>query len=293
MAWISSDIKISDAIARGLPVWEVLFENWGNTISGGTSNVVFPSVGQLSLPTVYGVSIGPRSDVDRVFVAYDRQKVVSSAYDYLRPVSVGAPLVFAQPAAPAAPVSTSGLSAPPYSASSVAVFNRLDPGSNSNSDGGFQFNTFRNSLGVVSTFGVGGIAARLVNPLLHLYFHLKPDFIPPTARAPAIYNNTQILVDAGRELFASVPVCGRKRVYATAIIAGVGTVFEVGLVQATTGYVSGTIQSAGEVIVGSVTTTVANQPVRIAINPADADFINLYSTSGGGTTLTWSVRAED
>lgn len=290
MAWISSDITYQDAITRGLPVWEVLYENWGNAIAGAGSNVAFPAIGSPSIPTVYGVSIGPRSTVDRAFVSYDRQKVVSSAYPYLRPVSVGAPLLFSQPAAATQPVS-SNMAAAPFSASSVAVFNSPLTAASASDGSGFQFSTFRNSLGATSTFGVGGVGAILVKPLLHLYFHLKPDFVPPTQRAPFV-STAQVIVGGARELIASIPVCGRKRVFVTAVIAGSGCVFDVGLVQQTgTG---APVASVGEVLAGTATTTIANQPVRIVINPADADFVNLYTTAGGGgTNLYWSVRAED
>lgn len=292
MAWISSDITYQDAISRGLPVWEVLYEDWGNAIVSTSTNASFPPIGSLSIPTVYGVSIGPRSTVDRAFVSYDRQKIVSSAYDYLRPVSVGAPLLFTQPAATPAPVSISNLNSPPYSAASVAVFNSLSPAGTGvlSTDPGFRFSTFHNSLGVTTTFGVGGVGAVLVKPLLHLYFHLKPDFVPLTQRAPSIARN-QTIVGAARELIASVPVCGRKRVFVTAVIAGSGCVFDVGLVQQTT---PGVAAATGEVLAGTVTTSTTNQPVRIVINPADADFVNLYTTAGGGgTNLYWTVRAED
>ena len=105
---ILTPFTVEEAVSRGHDCFEVLINEWGlrpydqypQPITGGVQG------GQITAPlilpnTLTGISIGPRSTVDRVNMAWNTQQVYSGgnspAFMY-RALTNEAPLMFAQPA---------------------------------------------------------------------------------------------------------------------------------------------------------------------------------------------------
>jgi hypothetical protein len=289
MTWVSSQISYADAVALGLPVWEVLVSNWGDTRAASNGDVAFPAIGLPALPTVHGVSIGPRSMVNRAYVAYDRQKNITAPYSYLREVSVEAPLLFTQPAAGGAVFAPNVF--PPFSAASVAVLNSQvgapvagvdDPGNDSFSIGA----NYISAAGAATAFGTNG-GAVWVPPLMHLYFHLTPFGAQVPTKRPRDVHSARINVVTGAERpVAQVPVCGREKLFIQVTSAAAGnTDFRIGLIPL--------IRTAREVTVATAAAVPANTPTRFVVNPAKADFVMIYANSAATGFTEWQVCAED
>ena len=101
---------IEEASKRGQDVYEVIFENWGDSNVGVEENSSYPP-GDIVLQkmlaaipiSLAAIALGPRSTVDRVWVSYDLQKKRSGggavhSTDRVRRLSVEAPLLYTQAA---------------------------------------------------------------------------------------------------------------------------------------------------------------------------------------------------
>lgn len=98
---------IEEANARGMDMFEVLFNSWGviniATPSQKYSNISYPNAAGPGIPVALaGIAIGPFSTVDRAWVSYSAQKglnvpasvLYENITDRARRLSVGSPLLF-------------------------------------------------------------------------------------------------------------------------------------------------------------------------------------------------------
>lgn len=204
--WLNSAYTIDDARARGDDVWDLLIDGWGDPTDPTGYGGSFPKVGERGLPTVFGVAIGPRSSVDRCYLAYSLQKEVSEAleYDFLRSVSLGSPAMFSQIG-----LRTPVVNGEPFNSSLVVLPDKAGLPS-----GGFDSNTkyratYKDPGGVTRTL----TTATFVRPLLHLMFYLRPPALfPPTQRTVYNINSNSDVSSAAPQVIA-FPTYGRKRVY--------------------------------------------------------------------------------
>lgn len=236
MGWISNQISLADAIALRLEVWEVLITNWGDTgaFSPDDHVVTFPILDDThfpqSLQTVYGVAIGPRSTVDRCWLAYDRQKNVTSLYPYFRPITVGVPLMFSQPAKIGQVVALP-TTYPVTDVPSLVIYNGQIPYSitaENEARGriqyheGIDYTHWDGQSGDPYTLGAHDgptPATRLwVPPVLHLYFYLKPPIAAPPMKRIPLYSDFAHTFDTdpgGPQVMGLYPTFGRKSISVT------------------------------------------------------------------------------
>lgn len=357
MTWLNSPFTIEDAAARGHDVWELLVDEWGDLGHPSTdgSSKSFPPVvpgtvlppaqamtsqqgpagtpggpsvvsGQSrALPAPAAIAIGPRSTVDRCWVLWDIQKVLpnNTPWDYYRRLSVGAPLMFTQPANrwgvsvnPNTLVSTAG--------GAVTIYPEMPSQIDANDSAGnsyarqyydwLQGTTFgafyRKADGTISTFGSGvvttGGAQTWIPPILHLYFYLKaPTAAPPAKRFPLSLNFGTFLDDETETLIGQAPVFGRRTITVEFNAAGFGSGatattydFRLGLIQQVVDVLAPGTDAQQEVTVFSAASVPAGRSVRTVIEPAYGDYLMIYATSHGapglltGSALA-SVRADD
>lgn len=263
MSWLNAQFSMDDAVGREQSVWELLVSDWGAE-SGGVKS--FPLSGGFSLGSVAAIAIGPRSSVDRCWAVWDMQKIVanSTLWDYLRRISVGAPLCFAQPGnqGPAASAVLLGTGSIEIYASlaGLPAYNQYLIDSTQYRDTYLKANGSSGVFGPTATIAhaVGPATATMwMDPLLHLLFYLTPPTLPPpTKRFPlSARGQVQAGTQGVEQLVAQIPIFGRK-----------------------------TVRVQVQVNPGSVTADTAD--VRVAVIP------NVYN-DGGGLTPQEDTMATD
>lgn len=220
---VSDDlITIDDSISRELPIHELYIEDWG--LDGQS---VYPPYTARGLPTMAGLMIGPKSQVDRVWVVVTLLKRATVPgpggdyvpYNFTRLVSVGNPIFF--------PIqSDRGVGAPPV-ISSIRILSAA-AGSAPWPDGpaGVTAPPARGDGGVtvpetyVLASGVGGAiafppATANQGPVLQLYCLLVPPLIAlPQKRAP-MHGSTFAVIGSGstETMLVAIPTYGRQSIY--------------------------------------------------------------------------------
>jgi len=307
MAWLNSQFTIEEAIARDFDTWELLITDWGQrTTPADEYSWSFPKIGQKGLPSVQGIAIGPRSTVDRCFVSYSIQKVVSGGinYDYTRRLVLGSPLMFAQvgaqeivqpnPAPLFAPTPAQG-------AASLVIYPQSGTDTGGNQDTTMYGTTYNRTGagapgGGIGVFGDGGIADGVdwQSPTLHLIFFLKPQAVnAPAKRGPYVLGGTHTLqpADTTYHLVAQVPTFGRKTIKivvnqlsdATEAIA-----VRVGAIQSMiTSGVGGLTEG---LLLEQTSAATGFQSYLGTIQNVQADYLNLYLRGSTSTGLPFAGR---
>jgi|SRR5882672_3603428 len=297
---------IDEALQRGYDVWELFFKDWGLS----TDNLQWPPINTASInPSLAGVSIGPKSTVDRVWLSYNLQKLspdipIDSGLiltNRTREVSVDSPLIFTQPSAEgkASTVTDPVITMNKFGSLYVyaydndqATFPNTHPPVylsivNSTVYGGFfDVNGVEQSIGGAQSF---------VGPYLHLICYLKaPNIIPPPKRAPLTTGALTLVNGPGEHAVAQVATFGRRTIH-ICLIADQITSFRIGALRVPgNGYTNYFTQ---EEPVDSILTVPANTPVVLTPcvqSEVKADYINIYATlTQANTNIKWSLAAYD
>ena len=297
--WVNAQFTIDDAIARRESVWELLVKNWGATgMAGGDGySASFPQVGERGLPTVAGIAIGPRSTVDRCFVANSLQKVIPAGvtWDYAQRLSVGTPILYpqvglrevVQASAPPLTPDVGRASLVIYPVGAVSTFGPPTGEDSTLIPSG----TYTAADGTAQTMAPGlGLNKVFVGPVLDLLFFLGSGVVyAPPARVQASFSQV-LAATGGDELLFSVPVFGRKKVFITARCTAAST-FVVGALQT----IQGKTQP-GEVLLYTGASVAANVSTQIVIDPCGADYLLLYNKAPfvvGLRSMVATITAED
>lgn len=300
MATAISDtlIQIDDSIARGLPIHELVINNWG--FQNGSITPVYPDYSLRGLPAVAGMAIGPRSHVDRVWVVPDLlvTATIPSAfgpvapYQFPRLCSVGNPIYF--------PIQGKrDVGAPPLITSLRLLAHRPFPPYASS---GLGYD--RDTTLMPEEYMVAGSASAVPfplyaeidaggtdgQPMLQLYLFLVPPTLSiPNKRGPYVASDA-IFLDAGaaETYVTAIPAFGRKtgylQFYCTDTLAGS---FRVG------GILNGDDGDPVEVIpreenvlatTGALTSTTR---LRSTLAIGGLDYLIVYFTRTGGTGQAW------
>jgi hypothetical protein len=291
--------QLTDAIAANHDVYDLLIPNWGRPV--WTNQYPDPSVTTLTpagvtvrgLPaSLAGISIGPRSTVDRVFTSWSTGKQFnpsgdgSAAPPLVRSVSLGAPLTFSQPADTRVGMTDGTLysDAMTYGALIIAA----DPGAQSQQIGGTLLPASIINPNAVVNFGGNGIDGTqspvITWPLLHLQLYLRAPIVsPPAKRLPQHFNFLPAATTylAGAEVpIAMIPTFGRRSLRAVLRTNVALTSLRVG----TVGSISSDTNFALETTVFSAGVTAASVNVNIQIEPLLTDYVMIYATPTAGAT---------
>jgi hypothetical protein len=323
MTYQSHGYTLDDAIARSEEIYEVDFNNWGIydpsvPFTMPQIGMQFPPPGQRGLPaSLAGISIGPRSEVDRVWVSWDRQKPLNrptseaEAADFISPsriVTVDAPLLFQQRGRdgqidPAAQSINEALQKGLLYAFPFATSDSENGSTGADAPpGGTTVSpaSWLNQFGVVQTespfsgiIGNGGI------PRLQLILHLRPlAFAPPAKRGPLVRNSAWLNPSGTRQLNMVVPIFGRKHVDIQMVSSAFGaggpaavTDFYVGLIRGTRRTLSLASAPVFETNVFTSLATPVDKPVTFSISNPNADWLMFWTDpaglapSNGGVTV--------
>lgn len=291
MTWVNSTFTLADASSRQQEAWDLLISNWGDMTGFAPADATqqFPAQLAPGLTTPAAIAIGPSSLVDRCWVAWDLQKLVANPalWDYLRRLSVGAPLTFSQPAN-----IRQVLSAILLNAGSLAIYPNIGglpenvPGLRDSTD---YRNTYLKANGVAGVFGPGATITRAAGPatetfwmapFLHLVFYLRaPVAALPVKRAPM--HARQLVAAgstaAGEQLIAQIPIFGRKTV-GVQIQPGSGGVETVSIRLAVISslYNDGGALTPQEHTVHTATPVIYGNEIRHVITDSCADYLMVY-----------------
>jgi hypothetical protein len=299
---------IDEALQRGYDIWELFFKDWGFS----SDNLQWPPVNTASInPSLAGVSIGPKSTVDRVWVSYNLQKLspdipIDSGIvltNRLREVSVDSPLIFTQPSNEG---KASTVTDPVIT---MNKFGSLYVYSHDNDQGLFPnthppvylpivnstvYGDFSDVNGVSRSLGE---AATFVGPYLHLICYLKsPNIIPPLKRAPLTAGALTQVNGGGEHAIAQIATFGRRTIH-ICLIADQPTSFRIGALRVSS---DGSLYSGyttQEEPVDSALNVAANTPVVLtpcSQTEVKADYLNIYATlTQPNTNIKWSLTAYD
>lgn len=318
MPVINQIMTLDQAITRKMATWEVML----GAVGRAGDNLTYPNLFMVppsrSLPSVAGIAIGPRSQIDRCWVFWDPQVVINAqldtpGIDFCRRLTRESPLLYTQygkknipnPATLAGPSTALRILADPVLATGNGT--KVD-------DCGVLTvpDTFFPESSIVETaFSIldstqGQPEAN--QPYLHLVFYLKPAVqAPGTIRMPLEINATVQLSGPGGSpvapipVFAgAIPVHGRKHVsvqaYAPFTSADVFDVRVGGLqpglaLEGPQGDIPKEFTINDSVLVNCSAT---NAP-RLEIENPNCDYITIWATrdSGGGGVGRVSVKATD
>lgn len=278
MAWINSTIDPQKAIERGWSTWDCYLSNWNMSNSQtDTNSLLFPNPAtQAIIPSIYGVSIGPYSDVDTCRIQYNINLDITtgpspiSELDILdeKLLTVGSPINYPLPA---------------------PLFVRYDL--NKLTGASFVANDGSSTLTSYG-FGVNGSPS----PRLHLVFHLQPPNTLPLLRWPRAYAYlTPALAPTGTEtLQICFPCFGRRTININAR-CGQGTVgVRVGLVsppaaQVTAGFEAERTAASFPGMTAGTTASATLSPV------VNASWLTLWtrSTGPGNGGVSFNIEMRD
>lgn len=299
---------IDEALQRGYDVWELFFKDWGLS----SDNLQWPPVNTASLnPSLAGVSIGPKSTVDRVWLSYNLQKLspdipIDSGIiltNRLREVSVDSPLIFTQPSneGKASTVTDPVISMNKFGSLYVyahdndqGVFPSTHPPVYAPIVNSTVYNNYKDVNGVLQS--VGG-ASTFVGPFLHLICYLKsPNIIPPPRRAPLTTGALTQVNGGGEHVIAQIATFGRRTIH-ICLIADQITSFRIGALRVSS---DGSLYSGyttQEEPLDSALAVAANTPVVLTPcvqSEVKADYINIYATlTAPNTNIKWSLTGYD
>ena len=273
MAWLNSTFPPQAAIERGLATWDLYLSNWALTGAAADINSEqFPNPAtQAVLPSVFGVSIGPFSDVDRCRIQYNPTLAITTGAS---PVStldlftqkfldLGNPITYPLPGP-------------------LVVLRDLTYDIPDN----FIAN---NGSASVTPFDFVGAGAAGLAPRLHLVFHLAPPTNLVTGRHPRIDRLITVAQTAnGSRLERVIPCQNRRRITFQAL-GGSGTVtLRVGAIFPSTGTpVERTLSTFAGVTAGAVVSATYN-------NLAGMQFITVWQqTTADVGSVEFSVEQFD
>lgn len=280
-----SPIRTDEAVRRGDLVYELILSNWGNwgAAKDGLS-LQFP-VGSDAIPSVSGLAIAPRSDIDRVFVRHAVHRPLPSPVheaDILEAetaVSVDAPFIGQLPG----PITIRSDPAHWYT-------DRYVPANSSPS--------------TLPAFGTA--FSGFVNPELRLLLYLGPKpVLPPRGRAPRYIETTRSFsaAEIGTEaLLKVVPAMGRRRSRITfAVTGGSGPGANVDVrVTGTFTSVTTTGTSVTDVrvqeipLAGPITISAsANGVATFALENPNVSFLLLKATPAVVSTVRAAIEVQD
>lgn len=326
MPYQSFEFSIDDALATSQAVYEVQFTQWGLRSTPPAPKAVnpgfqFPPPGARAIPaSLAGIAIGPRSTVDRCWVTWDRQKIVSSAASMggklniesrPRPLTVEAPLMFPQgtrqgilPSTADAPI----LNNDPATAMSMGllyVFPK-NAGDADNISGPSQFGTETTILPdvYVDALGVnqilGGTNPSLpffLPPYLELYLYLQPTLSPPPmARAPLMINYQHTLAaSATPSCIAQLPIFGRKHVRVQVRNLTQVCSYRVGVLRAICENNLAQQSPVFEATAGTAAAVPAGTSTSFNLDRPCADYLTIYADAGlvGPSQVKVTVAAYD
>lgn len=302
MATAISDtlIQIDDSIARGLPIHELVINNWG--FQNDDIDPVYPNYDLRGLPAVAGMAIGPRSHVDRVWVVPDLlvTATVPSAfgpvapYAFPRLCSVGNPIYF--------PIQGKrDVGAPPLITSLRLLAHRpfppyalTTPGLGYDSDTTLMPAEYIKASAsaaipfpLYTTIDAGG---SLGTPMLQLYLFLVPPTLSiPNKRGPYVAADAVAVPDAGTDetYITAIPAFGRNSGYLQFYCTGsLNASFRVG------GILNGDDGNPSEVIpreetIATAAGVTATARWRGALQIGGWDYLIVYCTRISGTGQAW------
>lgn len=270
------------AVARAHDIFEVMLADWG---TASTDCYPDAQTSQPSFPiTPVGVAIGPRSTVDRCWVAWNTQQAWAGALgasfaEFLtRPLSVGQPLYFGTPAKDGPVISAPGNIRTAMAEQLFYVFPRMSTTPWPSTTGHIESTALPATLikwdGTVVNFTA---AEAFESPTLDLQFILKPGLPPPpTKRFPY---NAQLSGSIGPALtevaVARFPTFGRKHVHITASSPQANVVYRVCSVR---GLNNNVLNVPRESVDGLKTVVNASESVHFHLCDPCADYVTLYAT---------------
>jgi hypothetical protein len=283
--------SIEEARQRGQSVWDLYLEGFSSGASGNVS--IYPEDGRQALTSVYAITIGNRSHLDRCFVLWDPQATLApidsddGVPDFMRRVTTTAPLIFPQ-TGNVGPTSIVVATPPRLGAIRVAG----DP-----ADFIRNFATQLNRIDKdvvfrpVSYIPVGGaevvidwdVAPNItIAPVLHLQFYLQPPNQVPYGRAPYRQWNGREINLAAETLILMCAIHGRRlvRVEVTTDDALVtDATVRVGAFSPIAEDPVAFIPREFTIATGAI---VSSAPASILITNPVADWLTVYATSTSG-----------
>jgi len=313
MSEISHGYSIDDALARNNEVFEVEFERWGTRLHAPSAvwpepNLQWPPPGSRPIPSsVAAVAIGPRSTIDRCWISWDRQKILTiPVEDNLDPnavvnvpriVTIDAPLLFPQATMKGPTLSRETQSwwdAMQFGTAYVFPWgprpgqNSLGQGQGNQGHGGAYGTTtgFYVSQTYVSYKGETLPFTPLEEPFLHLLLYTKlPAFAPASKRAAMLRETTW---SVGEDDFVALyPIFGRKHVNVSLISHNFNGI-PANIVDCTLGL----IRNVNENPVGSFSPLFEVKAAEALAIPADTG-VNLPLSNPCADYLVVHIHTED
>lgn len=303
MATAISDsiITIDDSVARGFAVHELVISNWGLFTPGSDPIAVYPDFTLRGLPAVSGMMIGPKSQVDRVWVVPDmlaNGTVVGPfgnlvpAYDFTRVCSIKNPIFF-----PVQGNRTVG--APPAITSLRLLSSRYSWNTPPNAVPPYIDDDTTNvpatyiKAGETSAIDfppyAAGVGLSGQGPLLQLLLFIAPPtslVSLPTKRAPLVGHTWSVVGSGSAEVYAvAIPTYGRKSgfiQYVTTQTLDVAA--RVGGLQPACLTGGGALDGIPvETTVASDASITSSTAYRVAVSVEGYDYVILYYTRNSGS----------
>jgi hypothetical protein len=326
MPHLSHSFSIENALASSQETYDLDFADWGfrSDPLKPNENVRFPSPGKSAIPTTLaGLSIGPKSTVDRCWVSWDRQRNLTIPNDTdsglvtspLRRLSLGSPLTYSQATnvgtlVPGVDIAVNAAMQRGLLYVFAHAFGMGEPPTPFSYDLGYFGDTtilpetYVDQFGVIRQFkGSGGFDFEA--PFLHLVLNLRPPrFSPPTERFPLMRTNTtSVLLANPKTRVAMIPIFGRKHVRVQVVSRTSGPVmgrtsdFWLGLVRnlnESKTAAPNDFSPVFEINAGTALGLAPDVPASFSLDNPCADYLAIYNTTTiGNNHLMYTVVAYD
>lgn len=283
---------IDEARQRGHDVWDLFLLGFASGDEVVTfADFAWPELGKRGFPTIYGVTIGNRSHIDRCVLLWDPGTTFRippvdglSPYDFMRRVSVHHPLIFSQQGNErttfidpsigavrvAGEVQTFGSTAYEFFPSDMDTVNRP-----------IDYIPVGAAAPVVIPWSDELAVNKYVNPILHLQFLLRPPSQVPYLRHPFRYQvSSNVTAAAGETIIAMMPIFGRRRLRIQLVPAALGVTTATVRIG---GFFYRPALTAGQEFNLATGAIAAGAPVNFQIDEPNADWLTVYVTSTVGT----------
>lgn len=314
--------EFPDALATSQDAYAVEFPDWGvRTVAAAAKainpNFQWPPPGSPAAESSLAVmAIGPRSTVDRCWVTWNRQKIVTAipsdtpvAVDSRpRQLSAGSPIVFATggrpgylPSVADPPILNNDpqtamhngwIYAFPKERGDAAIVNSslTPPGFQGTADTTILPSTYVDETGAITPLASSGFIGTLtILPFLELLLYPQaPRFAPPAQRFPYFFDATRdVIVGSGFNVVAQVPIFGRRHTRVSLRTSTFGgfagtTNYRVGVLRNINEGAAALSRPIFEAPVGSAAGVAANQAVDFDLGHLCADYLNVYAQTVGG-----------
>lgn len=231
MALLDPGLSLKDAISRQADVYSVLWQAWGSGVVltnvglNGTPLDAYPAFTEQGFgDSLAGIAIGPRSDVDRCWLTINPSRDLTQAglaYPVIRPISVGAPLLFTQPGRISQPLSANAnyLLVPPatlaQSLSSCYVTCQGQDTPQRTGSTAIPATYLKADFTTAQLNHIDNLA-KISMPTLELMLLLRGGLMVPLQRMTARWGNFANEVTAGvgaaEVVIAQIPIYGRKHI---------------------------------------------------------------------------------